>query len=151
MILLGKNAGTTQGICVPLEQILEAAPIKQLLYGYLPLISQTIQTRTSKTCLALLVKGELISDVLLETLSYGHTRADRSPKIYSNKIYEDTRYRLEDSHDRWELKESVRSARLMDDYDDDIFSLFFSVMTNQQIFKVIRFVRTLGTLLRTYP
>ena len=58
-------------------------PTKQQLYGHLPPISNTIQTRRARHvghCWR--SKGELISDVLMRTTSLGRARVKRPARTY---------------------------------------------------------------------
>ena len=64
---------------------------KQLQYDYLPLITKTIQVRRTRYaghCWR--SKDELISDVLLWTLSHGRGKAGRPARTYIQQLCEDT-------------------------------------------------------------
>ena len=72
-------------------------PTKHQLYGHLPPITKTIQTRrTRQAWHCWRSRDELISDVLLWTLSYGRTKAGRPAWTYIQQLCEDTRCSPED-------------------------------------------------------
>ena len=69
-------------------------PTKQQLYGHLPPISKTIQIRQTRHARQFWrSKDELISNVLLSTLSHGHGRTSRT---YLQQLRIDTGCSLED-------------------------------------------------------
>ena len=81
---------------------------KQQLYGHLPPVTKTIQvkrTRHAGHCWR--SKDELISDILLWTLSHGRAKAGRPTKTYIQQLCADTGCSLEDlpgsidDRDRW--------------------------------------------------
>ena len=83
-------------------------PTKQQLYAHLPPITKTIQirrTRHAGHCWG--NKDELISDILLWTLSHGLAKAGRPARTYIQQLCADTGCRLEDlsgamdDRDRW--------------------------------------------------
>ena len=66
-------------------------PTKHQLYGHLPPITKTIQVRRTRHaghCLK--SRDELISDVLLWTLSYGRAKAGRLAWTYIQQLCEDS-------------------------------------------------------------
>ena len=66
-------------------------PTKHQLYGHLPPITKTIQvrrTRHARHCWR--SRGELISDVLLWTPTYGRAKAGRPARTYIQQLCEDT-------------------------------------------------------------
>ena len=74
-----------------MEQVLEATPPKQQLYGHLPPITKSIQvTRTIHEGNCWRSRDELISDVLLWTPSYGRAKAGRLARTYIQQHCEDT-------------------------------------------------------------
>ena len=91
-------------------------PTKQLLYGHLSPISKTIQIRRIRhaghcwRC-----RDELISDVLLWTLSHGRAKAGRPARTYIQQLSEDTGCSPEDlpkaMNDREGWAERVRDIR----------------------------------------
>ena len=71
-------------------------PTKQQLYGYLPPIMKTIQVRWTRHkghCWR--SRGELISDVLLWTLSHRWAKAGRSARTYIQQFCANTEFSLE--------------------------------------------------------
>ena len=69
---------------------------KQQLYGHLPLITKTIKVRRTRHaghCWSR--RDELISDVLLWTLSHGRAKAGRPARTYIQQLCEDTGCNLE--------------------------------------------------------
>ena len=95
-------------------------PTRQQLYGHLPLITKTIQTRRTRPaghCWR--SKDELISDVLLWTPAYGRAKAGRPARTYIHtyihQLCEDTGCSLEDlpeGMNDWEKwRERVRDIR----------------------------------------
>ena len=94
-------------------------PTKQLLYGYLPPISKTIQvrrTRHARHCWR--SKAELISNVLFRTPHHGRANVGRRAKTYLQQLCADTECNLEnlpkamDYGDDW--RERVREIRAWD-------------------------------------
>ena len=72
-------------------------PTKQQLYGYLPLITKTIQVRQTRHaghCWR--SRDELISDILLWTPSHGQAKAGRPAQTYIQQLCVDTRCSPED-------------------------------------------------------
>ena len=66
-------------------------PTRHQQYSHLPLITKTIQVRwTRHAGLCWRSRDELISDVLLWTLSYGRTKAGRPAWTYIQQLCEDT-------------------------------------------------------------
>ena len=88
-------------------------PTRHQLYGHLPPIMKTIQVRRIRHvghCWR--SRDELISDVLLWTLTYGQAKAGQPAQIYIQQLYEDTGCSPEDIpeaiYDREEWQEKVR-------------------------------------------
>ena len=72
-------------------------PTRHQLYGHLPLITKTIQVRQTRHAgLCWRSRDELISDVLLWTLTYGRAKAGRPARTYIQQLCEDTGYSPED-------------------------------------------------------
>ena len=96
------------------------------LFGQLPPITKTIQVRRTRhagKCWR--SKDELISDVLLWTLTYGQAKAGRPARTYIQKLREDVA--LKTSQRRWMIGISgERGSGILvlaawhDDYDDPI-------------------------------
>ena len=91
-------------------------PTKQQLYGHLPPITKTIQVRRTRHaghCWR--SRDELISDVLLWTLSHGRAKAGRPARSYIQQLCEDTGCSsgdlLEAMNDRQRWRERVRDIR----------------------------------------
>ena len=66
-------------------------PAKQQLYGHLRTITKTIKVRRTRHaghCLR--SRDELISDVLIWTLSHGRAKAGRPARTYTQQLCEDT-------------------------------------------------------------
>ena len=66
-------------------------PTRHQLYGHLPPITKTIQVRRTRHvghCWR--SRNELISDVLLWTLSYSQAKAGRAARTYIQQLCEDT-------------------------------------------------------------
>ena len=99
-------------------------PTRHQLYGHLPPITKTIQVRRTRHaghCWR--SRGELISDVLLWTPTYGRAKAGRPARTYIKQLCEG----MGCSRKRWTIGESVKRrsgismlvARQDDDDDDD--------------------------------
>ena len=91
-------------------------PTRHQLYGHLPPITKTIQsrrTRHAEHCWR--SKDEFISNVLLWTPTYGQTKAGRAARTYIQQLYEDTECSSEDlpeaMTDREQWRERVRDIR----------------------------------------
>ena len=102
---LHKNAASN------LEQVLAATPHKTPTV--LPPITKTIQvTRTRHAGHCWRSRDELISDVLLWTLTYGRAKAGRPARTYIQQLSEDTGCSPEDlpevTNDREKWRERVR-------------------------------------------
>ena len=89
---------------------------KHQLYGHLPPITKTIQVRRTRDaghCWR--SRDELISDVLLWTLTYGRAKAERPARTYIQKLCEDTGRSPEDlpeaMNDREKWRERLRDIR----------------------------------------
>ena len=91
-------------------------PTRHQLYGHLPPITKTIQVRRTRHaghCWR--SKDELISDVLLWTLTYGQAKAGRPARTYIQQLCEDTGCNPEDlpeamdNREKW--RERVRDIR----------------------------------------
>ena len=66
-------------------------PTKHQLYGHLPPITKTIHVRQTRHAGHCWRSGdELISDVLLWTLTYGQAKAGRPDRTYIQQLCEDT-------------------------------------------------------------
>ena len=86
-------------------------PTRHQLYGHLPCITKTIQvrgTRHAGHCWR--SKGELISDVLLWTPTYGQAKAGRPARTYIQQLCEDTGCNPENLPGS-KLRERVRDIR----------------------------------------
>ena len=99
-------------------------PTRHQLYGHLPPITKIIQVRrTRHTGHCWRSRDELISDVLLWTLSYSRAKAGRLARTYIQQLCEDTGCSPEDRpetmNDREKWRERVLAARHDDDDDDD--------------------------------
>ena len=91
-------------------------PTKQQLYDHLLPITKTIKVRrTRHTGHCWRTRDELISDVLLWTLSYGRAKAGRPARTYIQQLREDKGCSPEDlpetMNDREEWQERVRDIR----------------------------------------
>ena len=91
-------------------------PAKHQLYGHLPSITKTIQVRRTRHvghCWR--SRGELISDVLLRTPTYGQAKSGRPARTYLQHLCEDTgcspEYLPEARNDREKWREKVRDIR----------------------------------------
>ena len=91
-------------------------PTRYQLYGHLPPITKTIQVRRTRHaghCWR--SRDELISDVLLWTLTHGRTKAGRLVRTYIQQLCEDTGCCPEDlpeaMNDREKWRERVRDIR----------------------------------------
>ena len=89
---------------------------KHLLYGHLPPITKTIQFRQTRHAgYNWRRRDELISDVLLWTLTYGRAKAGRPARTYIQKLCEDTGCSPEDlpeaMNDREKWGERIRDIR----------------------------------------
>ena len=89
---------------------------KHQLYGYLSLITKTIQVRRTRHgghCWG--SRDELICDVLLWTPTYGRAKAGRPARIYIQQLCEDTGCSPENlpetMNDREKWRERVRDIR----------------------------------------
>ena len=88
-------------------------PTKHQLYGHQPPITKTIQvrrTRHARHCWR--SRDELISDILLWTLTYGRAKAGRPARTYIQQLCVDRGCSPEDlpeaMHDREKWRERVR-------------------------------------------
>ena len=91
-------------------------PTRHQLYDHLPPITKTIQVRRTRHaghCWR--SRDELISDVLLWTLTHGRAKAGRPARIYIQQLCEDTGCSPEDlpeaMNDREKWRERVRDIR----------------------------------------
>ena len=91
-------------------------PTRHQLYGHLPPITKTIHVRRTRHvghCWR--SRDELISDVLLWTLTHGRTKAGRPARTYIQQLCEDTGFSPEDlpeaMKDREKWRERVRDIR----------------------------------------
>ena len=100
------------------EQVLEAVPTKQQLYGHLPLITKTIQfRRTRHTDHCWRSRDEHISDILLWTPSHGQATAGRPARTYIQQLCADTGCSLDhllgamyDREGWWERVREIRAG-----------------------------------------
>ena len=100
-------------------------PTKQQLYGHLPPITQTIKVRRTRNaghCWR--SRGELISNVLQWTPSYGPAKAGRPARTYIQKLCADTGCNPEDLRERqWTIEKGGEKVSgisvLMARHDDD--------------------------------
>ena len=100
-----------------IEQVMEAVPTKQQLYGPLPPITKTIKvrwTRHAEHCWR--SKDEFISDVLLWTPSHGWAKAGQSARTYIQQlcadmgcIPEDLPEAMDDREGWWERVRDIRA------------------------------------------
>ena len=91
-------------------------PTRHQLYGHLPPITKTIQVRRTRHAgHSWRSRDELISDVLLWTLTYGRAKAGRLARTYIEQLCEDTGCSPEDlpeaMNDREKWRERVRDIR----------------------------------------
>ena len=91
-------------------------PTRHQLYGHLPPITKTIQVRRTRHaghCWR--SRDELISDLLLWTLTHGRARAERPARTFIQQLCEDTGCCPEDlpdaMNDREKWRERVRDTR----------------------------------------
>ena len=91
-------------------------PTRHQLYGHLPPVTKTIEARRTRHaghCWR--SRDELISDVLLWTLTYGQTKAGWPARTYIQQVCEDTECSPEDlpeaMNDREKWQERVRDIR----------------------------------------
>ena len=91
-------------------------PTRHQLYGHLPPITKTIQVRRTRHaghCWS--SRGELISDALLWTLTYGRAKAGRPARTYIQQLCEDSGCSPENLpeaiNDREKWQERVRDIR----------------------------------------
>ena len=79
------------------------------LYGHLPPITKTIQVRRTRHAgYCWRSKDELISDVLLWTLTYGQAKAGRPARTYIQQLCEDTGCNPEDLQKAMNYREKWR-------------------------------------------
>ena len=84
-------------------------PTKQLLYGHIPPITKTIQVRrTRHTGHCWKSKDELISYLLLWTLSHGRAKAGRPARNYTQQLCIDTGCSPEDLPEAMDDREGWR-------------------------------------------
>ena len=88
---------------------------KQQLYGHLPLITKTIQTRRARHAGHWRGKGDLINNVHQWTPSHGQVRVGRPARTYQQQLCTDTGSSIKDlpraRDDRDEWRERVREIR----------------------------------------
>ena len=88
-------------------------PTRHQLYHHLPYITKTIQVRRTIHCWR--SRGELISDVLLWTPTYGRAKTGQPARTYIQQLCEDTECSPEDlleaMNDREKWRERVRDIR----------------------------------------
>ena len=94
-------------------------PTKQQLYGYLSLITKTIEIRrTRQTGHSWRSRDELISDVLPWTSSHGRAKAGWPAQTYIQQLCEDTECSPEDLPEAMNNRERCRE-RVRDIHADD--------------------------------
>ena len=91
-------------------------PTRHQLYGHLPPIMKSIQVRRTRHAgHRWRSRDELISDVLLQTSTYGRAKAGRPARSYIQQLCEDTGCSPEDlpetMNDREKWRERVRDIR----------------------------------------
>ena len=91
-------------------------PTRHQLYSHLPPTTKTIQSRRTRPAgHSWRSRDELISDVLLWTLTYGRAKAGRPVRTYIQQLCEDTGCSPEDlpeeMNDREKWRERVRDIR----------------------------------------
>ena len=91
-------------------------PTRRQLYGHLPPITKTIQARrTRQAGHRRKSKDEIVSDVLLSTPAYGHSKAGRPARTFIQQLCDDTGCNPEDLpgaiNDRETWRERVRDIR----------------------------------------
>ena len=91
-------------------------PTRNQLYGHLPPIKRTIQVRRTRHAgHSWRSKDELVSDVLLWTLTYGRAKAGQPARTYIRQLCEDTGCSPEDlpeaMNDREKWRERVWDIR----------------------------------------
>ena len=91
-------------------------PTRHQLYSHLPLITKTIQVRRTRHAGHCWRSwDELISDVLLQTPTYGRAKAGRPARTYIQQLCEDMRCSMEDlpeaMNNREKWRERVRDIR----------------------------------------
>ena len=91
-------------------------PTRNQLYGHLPPIKRTIQVRRTRHAgHSWRSKDELVSDVLLWTLTYGRAKVGQPARTYIRQLCEDTGCSPEDlpeaMNDREKWRERVRDIR----------------------------------------
>ena len=96
-----------------IEQVLVQHPIKQQLYGHLPLLTKTIKIRRIRHAgYCWRSRDKLISDVLLWTPSHGGAKVGRPARTYIQQLCVDARCSPEDlpevMDDREGWREKVR-------------------------------------------
>ena len=82
-------------------------PTRHQLYAHLPPITKTIQVRRTRYaghCWK--SRDELISDILLWTLTYGRAKAGRPARTYIQQLCEDTDVALKTYQRRWTIGKS---------------------------------------------
>ena len=109
----------TRGLRAILNKSWQQHPTRHQLHGQLPSITKTIQVRRTRHAgLCWRCKDELITDVLLWTLTYGRARVGRPDRTYIQQLCEDTGCSREDlpeaMNDREKWQERVRDIRAID-------------------------------------
>ena len=105
---------------------LKQHPTRNQLYGHLPLITKTIQARRTRHAgHNWRSKGEIISDVLLWTPTYGRAKAGRPARTYIQQLCEDTGCSPEDLPEAMNGRSGERgsgiSVKAARHDDDDIY------------------------------
>ena len=91
-------------------------PTRRQVYGHLPPITKTIQTRRTRHARhCWRSKDEIVSDVLLWTPAYGQSKAGRPTRTYIQQLCDDTGCNPEDlpeaMNERETWRERVRDIR----------------------------------------
>ena len=112
----GRIGNYTRMLRAKLNKSWRQHPTRHQIYSHLPPITKTIQVRRTRHaghCWR--SRDELISDVLLWTLTYGRAKAGRTARTYIQQLCEDTGCRHEDlpemMNDRKKWRERARDIR----------------------------------------
>ena len=107
------DANYTRMLRAILNKSWQQHPTRHQLYGHLPPITKTIQVRRTRHSRRR--REELISDVILWTLTYGRAKAGRPARTYIQQLCEDTGCCPEDlpeaMNDTEKWQERVRDIR----------------------------------------
>ena len=101
-------------------------PTRRELYGHLPPITKTIQTRwTRHAGHCRRSKDEIVSDVLLWTPAYGQSKAGRPARTFIQQLWDDTGCNPEDlpkamnDRETWRERETSGISVLAARHDDE--------------------------------